>query len=153
SQAADIPAQWAALSLDGRGGGCVDEDPCVTSRLNGLLRISSLGTPRQRVHIDKGRAGARFFYQITDEIHPAKFRIGDVKARRVTKEVEHQALFDNRFDRESNGLEKPVKLPAAAAEGADVADRAHWHFDQTPGVNKGLRLLLGLYDAVVDGGG
>src|SRR5438132_3240446 len=49
----------------------------------------------------------------------------------MCKKVKDCASFDGPFDRPPDRRQEPVELPAAVAKGADVADRAHWHFDQS----------------------
>ena len=61
-------------------------------------------------------------------------------------------VLDGPFHAQPDGLQEPFELPAAGAEGADVADRAHRHLDQAVGIDERLGRRLGLDDALVDVG-
>src|SRR5258708_37310109 len=66
----------------------------------------------------------------------------------MSEEVEDGPFINRPFHSSANRLEKPIELPAASPESADVADRTHRDFDQAIGIDEGLCRLLGLDDAI-----
>jgi hypothetical protein len=68
----------------------------------------------------------------------------------VTQEVEDRVPLDRPRHGPPEGLEEGVQRPAAAAEGRDVADRAHRHLDQAVGVDERLGRRLRLHNALED---
>ena len=66
----------------------------------------------------------------------------------MAQEVEHGPLGEAPLERLPHDPQKPLQPPAAVAEGADVADGAHGHFDQAAGVDERLGATLGKGDAL-----
>src|SRR5262249_53523075 len=100
------------------------------NRARAMQAAGSLQFPRDRAEIDNRRPLTRLLHDLTNHLNRPKLRVHDIETRRVAEEVEDAARGDDRLQRQPNRLEKPVELPAPAAEGADVADRAHRHLDQ-----------------------
>src|SRR5262249_5323470 len=84
--------------------------------------------PRNHSQVRYRPPFARFFHEFTDQADGFELRIDDVQARRMAEEIEHGLVLDGPFHAEPDGFEEPLQLPAAAAKGADVADRTHGDF-------------------------
>src|SRR4029453_511399 len=95
-----------------------------------------LGGNRREVAMAGPRAGV--LDQVADEVDRLELRIGHVQAGGVAEEIEDAAALDRPLDACANRPQEPVELPAARTEGADVANRAHRHFDQAAGIGKWL---------------
>src|SRR5262249_41868294 len=115
-----------------------------------LSFLAKLGALRDGPEIDNRRPVAGFLDEIADQLDGLEFRVGDIQTRWMAEEVEHRPVLDGPLDTELDRLEKPIQLPAAGAEGADVTNRAHRHFDQASRIDEWLGLLLSLNDAIVN---
>src|SRR5262245_13834286 len=67
----------------------------------------------------------------------------------MDEKVEHTAMLDGPFDSLADGAQEPLQMPAAAAEGADVADGAHRDLNEPAVVDERLSRGLGRDDALV----
>ena len=109
--------------------------------------------PRRAATVSRSTIAARSpacFHQLADQLDRAELRVGDVEAGRVGEEVVRRAALDRPVDAQPDSVEERLQLPAAVAEGADVADRGHGDFDEAVGVGEGLGVLLRPHDVVED---
>src|SRR5262245_15007194 len=65
-------------------------------------------------------------------------RVCCVETGWMAEKVKDPAAVDNALDAGANRSQKPFELPAARAEGADIANRAHRDFHKASRVFEGL---------------
>src|SRR5207245_2600783 len=108
-------------------------------RLKAELRTRlPLERARDCAEIDESGTLAGLAHQVGDQLDRLELRVHDIQAGGMAQEIEDGTLFDGPFDAQPNRLEKPVQLPAPAAEDRDVADGTHRHLDQTARIHERL---------------
>ena len=91
--------------------------------------ISRLNLPGNRVEIDDLGLVPRGADEVANQFQRLKLGIGRQEARGVRQKIVNCFVLDRPCDSPSDGLEKILERPTAAAKRADIADRIHRDFN------------------------
>ena len=69
-----------------------------------------------------------FLSEMADEVDDAKLEVYHAKTRAVSEVIVIRTVRNATLDRQVNGIQIAVELPASAAEAGDITDASLWNF-------------------------